>query len=367
MCGIEAMQDRASAQRVQRGGAEDAELRGGKAEFGGGRRWLRRTVLCLALSGLVSATTVPAQEPTRAADALLLTGTVQALHAQRLRAPRMDAWRMQIQWMAEEGSLVQAGDPVVRIDSANLASEIEQLELQMLGAAQRAQKELAELEVALLDADLALVQAEAKLAKARIDAGVPATHLPAIQFERHRLDAERAGKERDEAAGRRATAAAAIEKRREELALERRALEIDLGRKRAQLDASTLRAERAGAVLYATDPQTGSKLGVGGNVQFSTLLAQVTTAEDLLVVAWLNEVDALRLPAGATARLTLDAHPERPFAGRVLRQGGAAERREAWGEGRWFELEIDIEPPAGLSLTPGMSVLVEIELAAEAA
>jgi len=366
MCGIEAIQHKAERHSVQRGGAEDAELRGGRAEFGGSGLWLRRTVLCFALAGLVSSTTVPAQEPTRAVDTLLLTGSVQALYAQKLRAPRMDSWRMQIQWMAEEGSVVEAGDAVVRIDSANLASEIDQLELQQRGAEQRAQKELADLEVALVEAERALVEAQAKLAKALVDAGIPASHLPAIQFERHQLDAERAATEREEAIARRDAASAAIDKRRGELALERQTLELDLSRKREQLEGATLRAERSGAVMYATDPQTGNKLGTGANVQFSTLLVEVTDAEDLQVLAWLNEVDALRLPPGAQARITLDAYPDRPFAGRVLRQGGAAERREAWGEGRYFELEIDIEPPADLSLTPGMSVLVELPAAAEA-
>ncbi len=313
---------------------------------------------CLAWSAAL-----PAQTAEGAGDALLLTGTVEALYAQKLRAPRMDSWRMQIQWMAEEGSRVEPGDPVVRIDSANLASEIEQLDLQLRSARQRAQKELADLEVALLEAERTLAEAEAKLAGARLDAGVPAQHLPAIQYERYQLDARRAGTERDDALAKRDAAQAAIAKRRTELDLEERALNLDLERKRAQLDGATLRAERAGAVLYASDRETGNKLSVGANVQFNALIAQVTVAADLVVVAALNEVDALRLPPEPRARVTLDARPDRPFPARVVRQTGAAEALEALGSSRYFELTLELEAPADLRLVPGMSVLVEIPTA----
>lgn len=342
---------------VQRGGAEG---RGGRARSNG---YGERTIAAarrLALALIAWSAILPAQAAPDATEALLLTGTVEALYAQKLRAPRMDSWRMQIQWMAEEGSRVDPGDPVVRIDSANLASEIEQLELQLRSARQRAQKELADLEVALLEAERSLAEAEAKRAGAALDAGVPAEHLPAIQYERYQLDARRAETERDDALAKRDAARAAIGKRRAELDLEERALNLDLERKRAQLDGATLRAERAGAVLYASDRDSGNKLSVGANVQFNALIAQVTVAADLVVVAALNEVDALRLPPEPRARITLDARPDRPFPARVVRQTGAAEAYEPYGSSRYFELTLELEPPPELRLVPGMSVLVEI-------
>ncbi len=320
-------------------------------------RGIDRLLLLAAL--MLPGTPAGAATISETTDTLLITGTVRATYAQKLRAPRLDSWRMQIQWMAPEGSLVKAGDEVVRMDSANLSSEIDQLELQLRGAEQRAQKELAELEVALIEAERARVEADAARAKAAIDAGVPAAHLPKIQFERYQLDLERADNALLEASARRDTAQSGIGKRQAELALERQTLGLDLERKREQLISASLRAERSGSVLYASDPQTGNKLNVGANVQFSTLVAEVTEAADLVVVAWLNEVDGLRLAPDAAVRLTLDAQPDTPFAGQIRRRSGAAEAREAWGASRYFELEIAIQPPADLVLTPGMSVLVE--------
>lgn len=315
-----------------------------------------QALLCLALAGPLSATEAPA------GDRLLLTGTVEALYAQKLRAPRMDSWRMQIQWMAEEGSRVEPGDPVVRIDSANLSSEIEQLDLQLRGSRQRAQKELADLEVAFLEAERTLAEAEAKRDKAALDGGIPAAHLPAIQYERYQVDIARANTEFGEAHARRDAARAAIGKRQSELELEERGLQLDLRRKRDQLEAATLRAERGGAVLYATDLQSGNKFGVGANVQFNTMIAQVTVAADLVVMAVLNEVDALRLPPAAQARVRLDARPDSPFPAQVVRQSGAAFDFAPYGSSRYFELTLQLQPPPELRLVPGMSALVEIPL-----
>lgn len=317
---------------------------------------LVQALLCVALAGPLSAAEAPD------GDSLLLTGTVEALYAQKLRAPRMDSWRMQIQWMAEEGSRVEPGDPVVRIDSANLASEIEQLELQLRGSRQRAQKELADLEVALIEAERTLVEAEAKRDKTALDAGIPAAHLPAIQHERYQVDAARASTELGEAQARRDAARGAIGKRQAELELEERGLELDLGRKRSQLEAATLRAERSGAVLYATEPESGNKFRVGANVQFNTMIAQVTVAADLVVMAVLNEVDALHLPPAAQARIRLDARPDSPFPAQVVRQSGAAFDFAPYGSSRYFELTLELQPPPELRLVPGMSALVEIPL-----
>ncbi len=57
--------------------------------------------------------------------AVVMTGSLVALRSEEFKVPVTQNWRLQIKWMAKEGDPVKPGDPVVRFDTANLASDIE--------------------------------------------------------------------------------------------------------------------------------------------------------------------------------------------------------------------------------------------------
>ncbi|HEY7723761.1 MAG TPA: efflux RND transporter periplasmic adaptor subunit [Anaeromyxobacteraceae bacterium] len=82
-----------------------------------------------------------------------------------------------------------------------------------------------------------------------------------------------------------------------------------------------------------------------------------------VVRAAVADRDVLDLAPGTPARVTIDARPERPIAGRVAEVGRAAGR----GTGTWqVEVAIDVPGP-GAALLTGLTAKVEIERAVPAA
>ena len=57
---------------------------------------------------------------------LLLTGELAAERAVELKVPRTPTWQVQIRWMAEDGTMVRAGERVVELDNSSFTGELEQ-------------------------------------------------------------------------------------------------------------------------------------------------------------------------------------------------------------------------------------------------
>src|SRR3546814_2260406 len=99
--------------------------------------------------------------------AVVLTGEVRATDAQVIYTPFSNSSPVVIRFFVPEGERVEKGDPVLRIDPGQAASQLPELDAQIEQAQATAAKTLAELRVAALEAESALVDAQAELETAR--------------------------------------------------------------------------------------------------------------------------------------------------------------------------------------------------------
>jgi HlyD family secretion protein len=81
----------------------------------------------------------------------------------------------------------------------------------------------------------------------------------------------------------------------------------------------------------------------------------------LYVSAPMDEVDSARIRAGQRARITVDSHPGRAFAGRVVRVASYVLDVEAQNRTLDVDAELD-DPDVGTTLLPGTSADVEVIL-----
>lgn len=325
-----------------------------------------RRVMCRLVCwpvGWLACAVVGAAEPS-----VLITGQIAAREAQYFIVPRTDSWQQQIKWLAPEGQTVQIGEPVVIFDAANLQAEIQQKEAELRGAEQKAQEENLKREQELLQARHKRHQAALQKAKAVIDASVPAAHLSRFQYEQYQFELSRAERhyQQAELALRNKEKEVAVEARKQ--ALDVRRIENELKHRREQLDGMELKAERSGSVIHGRHPWNGNKLTPGSNVQAGWTVAELPRRDSLEVQAWVNEVDLPKLQPGRPVRMLLDADPGIRFGGHIRKIGQQAEQRESWGNANYIELWVALDAEAPLArLTPGMSVLVDMPLAAPGA
>lgn len=290
----------------------------------------------------------------------MLTGQVRVLDAEAIFVPPSDSSPVVLRYLIAEGSTVKPGDVLVRIDPGQSLSQAQEMEGQIEQAQARRDKDLAELEVKVIDAKIALTQARAVRDKAQVDAQIPRDHLSALDSDRYAGEYERAKREHDLKAEDLTAAEAAVVRRRADAALELRKLEAQLGFHQLRIEAAEQRATREGTVRHGFDPHQGQRYAEGMSVFPGNQIGEVAGRGAVGVRAFALEPERSHLSIGQAVTLYVDAFSDVVTTGRINRISGVPEPKAEWGDGRYFEVDIVLDDAALSSrLLSGMSVRVE--------
>ena len=301
------------------------------------------------------------------AGTVVFSGQVRAADAEVIYAPMLESSPVTLRYLAPEGSQVQPGDPLVRVDPGGALSQQETLKAQIAQTEARIDKELADLAVKEIDAELALVDAEAALAKAEVDAAIPADYIARIDADRHQGELERARRELALKREELETAREALARRREDGALEVAKMRTDLDYYGTLIATAEQRAEGTGVVVYYFNAWTGQRYEEGSSTNAGQAIGEVVRPGELAVRAHALEPDRRGLAVDQPVGLQFDALPGQTIEGRITAISGTPQPKAEWGDGRYFTVDIALPAGHGLPLRPGMSVRVAAEVPAPAA
>lgn len=289
---------------------------------------------------------------------LVLSGKVSSSAKQTVVAPRGSSWNIQLQWMEEEGKVVQQGDVVVVFDGAAEQSRLEQsqetLERLLLEYKQLDMR----LKQELIEAQGRLNVAKMQVAKAQIEVSVNSDTLSDYQKGQNQMVLERALLEQIKAEE-------ALKKSEKQRAsgLEKKNIDIleerdDIQYYENLLTKLNVVAKHTGPVTYADHPWNGTKMASGMNVQPSWTILDVQATSDYQVESFVHEIDALSLTEGQSVTLHFDAFPEQAFKGTVSAVGTQAESKPQMSNASYFPVIITFNTLPERSLFPGMSVRI---------
>lgn len=305
------------------------------------------------------------------AEAVVISGEVQAVDAQVIITPQANTSPVVLRFYLPEGTRVKKGEVVLRIDPGNAASQIRTLGAQIEQAGARRNKEVAELKVKALDAQLALADAEAAHAVAKIDAAIPKALISGLDHDRHQGELDRAAREAALKNRELGIARAAVARRGADGQLEINKLQVQRDFHAVQERRAEVRADRDGIVRHGFNNNwIGGRIDEGSSTMPGSKAGEVVSGGAVRVRAWALEPDRRGLQVGLPVQLSFDALPGARADGRITTIAGAPDRRPEWGNGRYFQIDIDFddESPSGLPLLlPGMSVRVSVDIAAKAA
>lgn len=291
---------------------------------------------------------------------VLLTGELAAEKGEALIVPRTNTWQLQIRWMAPDGAMVRAGDPVVAFDNSQFASDLEEKRLSASNAGSELERARAESKTTLADKQFQVEKAKSELEKARIAAAIPKDLLSLRDYQERQLALKRAESE--------------LAKAEEDLAAQKRGSTTDLqiqgiSLEKSQreirtaeqaIDALTLRAPRDGMVLVGDHPWEGRKLQLGDSVWVGLAVATLPELSSMIVQANLSDVDDGRIAPGMEVICTLDAYPNTPYRGRVTEISPVARESKRSPLLRYFPVRIALDKSDPRRMRPGMSVRVEV-------
>ena len=271
--------------------------------------------------------------------ALNETGTVDAKRAMSITAPRVRG--LQITWLAEEGKVVEKGDPVIKFDDTKQ------------------------------QADLTDHQSELKIKQTALDR---ARQEYTIQEKQLKLNLEKAGRNYDEKKHE-APRVAEEAKLEYELAqlnfqakldqlkgdVEKAELEVQRARDQLNLSAkeleqTSLTAPIPGLVVYLEIWKGGTmgKVQEGDSPWPGQGLINLPDLSEMMIKTAVSEVDANKVDTGQEVLITLDAIPDKTYEGIVTKKGTLARKKDYNSKINVFDVEVTVTTQHE-DLKPGMS------------
>ena len=329
-----------------------------------------RPILCafllLPLSACFSgySETAPEQDlRVRRADfrsEVVLAGELEAARGELLSVPPLPSWQTAIKWIAEDGSVVNAGDPVAELDNSALTSDLDSKRQGAMQATQEMQQKESEWEADLEQKELEVLKKKSELDKAILDAGVPAELLSGRKYEEYQTVLRRATTEHAKAVDSLLARRTAIASERENLLLTIGKTQREISIAEEAIDALVLRAPKGGIVVVKDHQWEGRKLQSGDPVWVGFPIALIPDLGTIRVNASLADVDDGKIAHGMPATVTLDGYPELQFQGKIASISAVAQESRRQSLRRHFEVLVELDRLDQARMRPGLSARVVV-------
>jgi len=295
---------------------------------------------------------------------LLLSGTLTARNSDKIIIPRMPEWETTIRWMVDDGAQVREGDRLVELDTAQIASEIENKITAQQQALNALASKRAEIDGQLAEKQFSYETGRIGLRKAQIAAEVPGDVIDRKTFEEAQLALQQAQVQHDKALAELEGHEEASEAELEVLRVDLRKSEREVAEARQAIETMALRAPQSGIAVATENRREDRKFQVGDTIWVGATVMEIPDLRAMSVEARLSDVDDGKVTLGMVVTCTLDAYPDRRFRG-VVRDISPVAQESGWrSDQRHFVTRIDLDESDREIMQPGMSVRVEVETAA---
>jgi RND family efflux transporter MFP subunit len=268
-------------------------------------------------------------------------------------------WNFTITWLADEGTEVAAGAPVLSFDTQQLQERLQVRRSRLETARSELDRTHIEQRQALEKLELERAEIVARQLRLQQKLAVPESMQARVELEKLNLDDELVREEirlvdlRTEA--QREHRESSIATAESEVAVLEREVEM-LGEYIAALNVT---ASREGFVVHV-ESWNGDKPKVGESVWAGRPLVQIADLSQMEVLAEVAERDAQYVREGQTVEIRLDASPDRVFTGRIHQLGKLFHSKSADVPTMVFDAVVSIDDPDTELMRPGMAAGVDI-------
>ena len=287
---------------------------------------------------------------------LLLTGELQAVASIAISAPQTAIFQMRIQFMAEEGSLVEEGDPILDFDNSALADQVLDLENGILDAEIQIVAKKNEIESSLKDLEIQQAEKSYAYEVAKIKADIDQDIVSRREYGERQLTYETTAREREETMNRTRATRERGDADLDVLAIQRDKSKQDLLSAQAGLELLSIKASAAGLVTYERRPRSTARWQEGDSCWPGQTIMRLPDLSVMQVIFLVNEVDARLLTRGMAVELAMDSFPGRRLQGTIQEIPSMAVTRSEDSQVRVFKVISSLSETWPDAMKPGMSV-----------
>jgi multidrug resistance efflux pump len=292
---------------------------------------------------------------------VMSSGELKASNSTEIMGPQgarsVGIWRMQIEKIIPEGTVVDSGDFVADLDKSELLGKIQDAELQL----QKVQSQYTQTQ---LDTSLTLSQARDELINLGFALEERQLELNQSQYESPsvirqaeiNLDKSRRAYEQAKSSyvTRELQAKAKMDEVQADLSKEKNRMK-DYQRVMREF---TVRAPEKGMVVYRRE-YDGKKRNVGSQVSpWDPVVAELPDLTNMETITYINEVDIQKISKGQEVNIGLDAMPEKILSGNVTSVANIGEERPNT-DSKVFEVIVSVNE-TDTTLRPAMTTSTNI-------
>jgi RND family efflux transporter MFP subunit len=292
------------------------------------------------------------------AVSITVSGEIRAMNSFTLVTPRTRYGNLQVVYLIPEGTIVKAGDVVVRFATTEVDKGITDKENDLaiqkgdfakLEADQSLQ--MSDLEGQLKNAELGLEQSKLQVEKMKFEADV-------IRKDAE-INLQRAQITFDQAQRKIASKKISDKSDRNKSLLKMKQTESDLARARTEKEQFTLKAPMPGLAVLEMNWQSGRKIAIGDSPWPGMSMVSLPDLSQMQVITNVNEVDVSKVKKDQIGKVKLDAFPDRVFKASVFSVGTIGQQRDRSSNIKTFEVILSIDGSDPI-LKPGMTTSNEV-------
>ncbi|MBN2611344.1 MAG: efflux RND transporter periplasmic adaptor subunit [Bacteroidales bacterium] len=296
-----------------------------------------------------------------------VTGELQARNSVKIEAPfqilrEVQLWEISIGEMVPEGTVVDSGDFVARLNASEVENRLKDIEAEI-------DNSLAEIEKAKIDSSLELRSQRDNIINLRYSVQEAEITLEQSKFEspsvirKAQIDLDRIKREYDQTLGnyKLKVQQAEVNIRQKNFILNKRLRQKE--KIYEAMKSLIIKAPAAGMVIYRKE-RDGTKVVTGSSIQIwrNAIVATLPDLSSFNSITYVNEIDISKVKTGQLVKIGIDAFPDKKFTGVVHSVANIGEQLQN-ADAKLFEVIIrmnETDPVLRPSMTSSNQVTTNI-------
>lgn len=292
---------------------------------------------------------------------VLATGELKAKNSMSVRGPSemqsVNVYETTISQIIPEGTKVKKGDFVAQLDQTPLATKISELKNEL-------DKVQTQLEQALIDTTIEMRNLREQIKDLEYTIQEKKIQMELNRFEpqailrQNQLDYEKAERELKKNLSSFKLSQEKAEAKIREIMTTKRQAELNMNSLNDVSQKFTITAPSEGMIIYRRS-WNGTKIGPGSQVNaWNPVVAELPDLSDMIVQAFVNEVDINKVDLGMEVKIKVDALPDRTYSGHILSVANIGENYRNY-DSKVFEITVQLNENDSL-VRPAMTCGLEI-------
>jgi multidrug efflux pump subunit AcrA (membrane-fusion protein) len=274
------------------------------------------------------------------------TGELEAKSSEKIFGPSPSSlrearlWQLKIDDIIPDGSIVDSGDYVARLDRTELTNKIKDQEIDIEQYQNNFIKTQLDTTMELRAARNELVNLRYAMEEAQIAVDQSIYEPPATQRQ-VQIELDRAQRSLDQAERNYSLKYEKAVANMSEVATALRKKQAEYEKLIALNAEFTIRAPKSGMVVYQRD-YDGKKRGVGATISaWENVVATLPNLREMITKTYINEIDISKVKTGQRVEIGVDAFPEKKFTGEVIEVANIGEQMRN-SNAKVFEVKIEV-------------------------